>query len=474
MSGSGDDLLEALAQFFYLCRKNGLRVSTAEALDAMTAIEWLGLGDRATLEAALLCSVIKREEDRAIFEELFSLFFFQKGEFLHRTDAAPLVELLRERGIQEEEIERLLAILADEAARLSPTARMALGLHRAELPALIRMAGIRVDFSRLQNPMQVGFFTQRLLEALDIQSAQREMGRLRERLARVLDAPRAGEIARFTEESLAKLRHSARGYVEDEFRRQSVDFQAQFREQLLLEKPFGAMSVVELEALRTEVRRLAEKLRTVALLRPRRRRGRLDTRRTLRAAVSSGGVPFILKYHQRRVERPRLVVMCDISDSVRHVSRFMLQFAYTIQDLFSKVRSFVFVSDLGECTSLFRDHDIDRAVELMYGGAVIGVYANSNFGRAFVQFTARYLDAVTSRTTVIIIGDGRNNYHPAHAWALSRIRERARRVLWLNPEPPATWSFGDSVMREYEPHCDRVESVQNLSGLAKVIDSLVW
>jgi uncharacterized protein with von Willebrand factor type A (vWA) domain len=137
------------------------------------------------------------------------------------------------------------------------------------------------------------------------------------------------------------------------------------------------------------------------------------------------------------------------------------------------VRSFVFVSDLAECTNLFQQHQIQRAVDLAYSGGVVNVYANSNFGRSFKMFEARYLDAVTPKTTVIIIGDARNNYNPPEAWALAAIKERARRVLWLNPEPPASWAFGDSAMRDYEPYCDRVETVSNLASLAKVVDTLV-
>jgi uncharacterized protein with von Willebrand factor type A (vWA) domain len=222
------------------------------------------------------------------------------------------------------------------------------------------------------------------------------------------------------------------------------------------------------------VTRLARKLKQLAALRPRLgRRGRLDARRTLRRSAATGGIPFRLIHKRRRIDKPRLVVLCDISDSVRHVSRFMLQFAYTLQELFAKVRSFVFVSDLGECTELFKENEIQRAVDLAYSGGIVNVYANSNFGRAFRLFEQRHLDAVTSKTTVMVIGDARNNYNPSEAWALAAIKERARRVLWLNPEPPAAWSFGDSAMRDYEPYCDRVETVGNLAQLAKVVDTII-
>src|SRR5262249_2847612 len=273
---------------------------------------------------------------------------------------------------------------------------------------------------------------------------------------------------------MQKVRTALRRYVADEFERRNVDFVEQMRKQLLAHKPFGAMSEEELMRLREEVTRLAKRLKQLASLRPRvGRRGRLDARRTLRRALGAGGGPVSLVHKRRRIQKPRRGGVCGISDSVRHVSRFMLQFAFTLQELFSKVRSFVFVSDLGECTELFKQHEIQRAVDLAYSGGVVNVYANSNFGRAFKMFEARYLDAVTPKTTVIVIGDARNNYNRPEAWALSAIKEKARRVLWLNPEPPGSWAFGDSAMRDYEPFCDRVETVGNLAQLAKVVDTLV-
>ncbi|HNO69653.1 MAG TPA: VWA domain-containing protein, partial [Pseudomonadota bacterium] len=108
-----------------------------------------------------------------------------------------------------------------------------------------------------------------------------------------------------------------------------------------------------------------------------------------------------------------------------------------------------------------------------YSGAIVSVASNSNYGRALRQFVEKHLEAVTSRTTVIVIGDGRSNYFPSEAWALARVKARARHVLWLNPEQPSSWSFGDSAMRDYLPHVSRAETVTNLQSLRRVIDELL-
>jgi len=385
-----------------------------------------------------------------------------------------MVEALRRQGFSEQEIEQLLALLADEASRMTPLGRAGMGLRRSRIEALIRLAGVRVDFERLHNPLQIGFFTQQLLEQLGFRAAVDELSAVEARLADKLGAERARQIVKSALDNLDKVRGQVRGYVADEFERRNLQYLAQVRKQILAHKPFSAMNEAELLRLRQEVTRLARKLKqTASLRRKREKRGRLDARRTLRRALASGGVPFQLRHKKRRIERPRLVVLCDISDSVRHVSRFMLQLAYTLQELFSQVRSFVFVSDLGECTDLFRKHELQKAVDVAYGGGVVNVYANSNFGRAFRMFAEKHLEIVTPRTTVIVIGDARNNYNPPEAWALADIKARARRVLWLNPEPPLSWSFGDSAMRDYEPHCTRIETVNNLEALTQVVDRLV-
>ena len=187
------------------------------------------------------------------------------------------------------------------------------------------------------------------------------------------------------------------------------------------------MSEEELARLREEVHAAGEE---AASSRPRcgrssggaggsTRAGRCGARWRRRRAV-----PLVHK--QRRIEKPRLVVLCDVSDSVRHVSRFMLQFAYTLQELFSQGALVRVRGDLGECTELFKQHEIQRAVDLAYAGGVVNVYANSNFGRAFKMFEERFLDAVTPKTTVLVIGDARNNYNPPEAWALADDQGAAR------------------------------------------------
>ena len=467
-------MIERLLGFAELLRKNGLRVSTGEVLDGTRAAVAVGLADPETLRSALLATLVKRQGDEATFHELYDLFFLRPGDLSGAYQDGPLAQALAAAGLDEDMIERLLAMVADESSRMGPVARMGLGLRRGHVEQLIRMSGTQIDLSRITSPLQIGFYTHRLLESMGFREAQDDLARAARRIAAQVGDAAGGALEQAVLANLRALQGAVRAHVQDELLRNNLDYTKAYRQQSLVEKPLAQMSPEELDRLREEVARLCQKLRTAVSLRPRRvKRGRLDVRRTLRHSLSTGGIPVRLYMRKRKLERPRLVIMLDVSDSVRHVARFMLQFVYTLQDMFSKVRSFIFVADLGETTDLFKRHPIERAVDLAYSGAVSNVYANSNFGRAFQTFSTRFLDAVTGKTTVLVIGDGRNNYNPSHASCLSDIRARAKRLLWLNPEPPLSWGFGDSAMRDYEPHTDKVVVAHNLASLQRVINELV-
>jgi uncharacterized protein with von Willebrand factor type A (vWA) domain len=222
------------------------------------------------------------------------------------------------------------------------------------------------------------------------------------------------------------------------------------------------------------VRTLAEKLKS-RLIRKQRshRRGALNVRRTLRRNLPWGGVPMVPQFRRRRPERPEVVVLCDVSDSVRNAARMMLLFTYTLQELFVRVRSFVFVSDVGEVTQYFKDEDVNEAIDLATAGKAVSLSANSNYGRALADFVRDHLGSITRRTTVMIIGDGRNNYNPSNAWALKDLKRKAKRVLWICPEDRGNWGIGDSEMLTYEKHCHQAVVVNSVSDLSKLADQLV-
>ena len=193
--------------------------------------------------------------------------------------------------------------------------------------------------------------------------------------------------------------------------------------------------------------------------------GRVDPGQTMRRNMRFDGVPFMPVTVRRSEDRPRLVVLADVSLSVRATSRFTLNLVHGLQDLFTQVRSFVFVADVAETTELFRDHPSEKALGLIFGGDVIDMSANSDYGSVFGDFLAEHASAVTRRTTVLVLGDGRNNAKDANLTAFEEITRRARETVWLTPEPRFSWGLGSCDLPSYAEFCDRVRVVRDLTGL---------
>jgi uncharacterized protein with von Willebrand factor type A (vWA) domain len=270
------------------------------------------------------------------------------------------------------------------------------------------------------------------------------------------------------------VRAAVRGWVDDELRRRDPNLTERLALATLSDRPFAQLTASEQQALDAEIHRLARRLAT-RMPEPKssRRRGRLDVRATMRRSWKTGGVPFDVRLRHRPVRRPRLVVLCDVSDSVRLVSRFLLSIVHALARRYDRIHSFVFVADLGDATQLFRSREVGRAIADVLAGAVVDPWQSSDYGRALGVLEARHLGKIGSRTTVLILGDGRSNNRPPRADVLAKVHARAHQVLWLNPEPASSWGWGDSAMRAFEPHCDRVLTVWNLASLRAAVNELV-
>ena len=220
---------------------------------------------------------------------------------------------------------------------------------------------------------------------------------------------------------------------------------------------------------------LARKLAVrLARRRRHRRRGHLDFRRTVRQSMSYGGVPAEPRFRRPHPAKPEIMVIADISGSVAAFARFTLHFVHAVSAQFSKVRSFVFIDGVDEVTRLFLDaDDIGEAVQRVNAEAdVVWADGHSDYGRALAAFWQRWGHEIGARTTVILLGDARNNYHGAEAWAVEAIGRRARHVYWLNPEPRSYWDTGDSIVSRYAAHCDGVFECRSLRQLSRFVEQL--
>jgi hypothetical protein len=468
-----------ILEFTNILRKSGIRVSTAETIDAFVALDELGVEDREVFKDALRSTMVKRGEEVPTYDELFDLFwsgFYDNLREAFAQAAAGLDAL----GVDLEELMQRLAELVREAGGelgdLSELARALLTADLSALEQLIREAAERAGVGRIENFLQVGFYSRRTLDQMGLEGARAELQELAARLAAAGLSPEEAEALRRLLEGFAEAaRRSVRAYTERELQQQNHDYMERFRRETLLEKSFYHLTEDEIRRMREVVERLAQRIKNVLSIRRRRlKRGKLDLHQTLRRNMSHGAIPFELVFRQRRKDRPKLVILCDVSSSVANVSRFMLQFMYTLQGAFTKIRSFVFVAELGEVTELFQTGEINDSIErALDGGGVINVYTRSNFGYAFHSFWLNHLSAIDNKTTVLILGDARNNYNDPRAWCLRDIHLKAKNVVWLNPESPSAWGFGDSVMDRYLPHCDVAEECRNLRQLSAMVDRLV-
>jgi len=459
-------------ELLWRLRRGGFRIPTAEALDALRAVRAVGLEDRWALAESLAAVVVERASDRSRFDRIFD-DFFARG-----THAVPLLDRLRGLGFSPEEV----SALRDELERLATSAsgdaeHLGALLERgAELDRLLALAGTSRTLPSIQSSIQLGFVTYRVLGELGVGRAEATLARLRGYLREALGDARGTAVADALRAELARAEGDVRAYLTDRLAARVEEENAGPHPRRLDTKAFTSLGDVEMEEAKRAVRAFAERLRGAERVRVRRaRRGRVHLSRTMRRAMRTGGVPFVLLRGRRRRDKPRLMLLCDISDSVRAAARFMLELVYAAQDLFDETRSFVFVSEIAETTRLFASQPVTIALGQAYGGGVVSVAANSNYGRVLRSFEKDHLGEVDRRTTVVILGDGRTNYHDDASEVLDRIRARARALVWLCPESRAGWLLGDSAMNRYAPKCTAVFealSVRDLEVAARKVVAL--
>lgn len=460
-----------IVEFAELLRQNGVRVSPGEVEDASLALREVGLEDRETAHAALFSTLVKRARDRDLYERLFELYFSPSHTFWKGLDES-LARQIEEEGILDgDDLEMLLYEIRAMSEGMSPFSRALLTGDGAALSARFRGAALQLDLSGVTNSLQAGFFSRRLLSEAGAEQARSEFSALEEKLKeRGVEKDAVEFVSRELAAKLRAAEQAARDYIEAQAKLR----RAKDEPRSPLGRPFGELSREELERVQVAVRRLAERLKSRLVKKERQKqRGTLNVRRTLRKNMALGGVFANLVLRRRRKQRPEVVVLCDVSDSVRNVSRMMLLFVHTLQSQFSGVRSFAFVSDVGEITEAFREADVNQALDTAIAGRAINLYGNSNYGRALSLFVGNHLASISRRTTVLIIGDGRNNYNDPAVWALKELSRKARRVVWITPEPEEAWGFGDSEMLRYRDAVSQVVVVQTLADLEGVAEKIL-
>ena len=484
-------MLDLLSGFVTELRKAGLPVSLTEHLDAAEAVHHIPLEDREALKYALAATLVKSSSHWRAFETAFEVFFAVRtgghglageldadgneiGEDGEGAGAGEGGTRGRGRsphgagggdGMTPEELAEMLfkSLLSADNALMNAVAR----------GAVDRYAGMEPG-----RPVGGTYYLYRTLRNLDLDGV----------LAKLMGEARAGAVGELTdlEERLVGDEYKARiekfrRAVESEIRRRLVEDRGAEALARSVRKPLPEDIDVmhatreELAVLHRVLQPLSRKL-AVRLARKRRhgRKGPLDFRATMRRSLSTGGVPIEPRFRHPRPAKPEIFVIADISGSVASFARFTLHLVYAISSQFSKVRSFVFVDGIDEVTRFFEGVvDPAEAVARINSEAdVIWVDGHSDYGHALTEFHRRWGDQVTSRSSILLLGDARNNYHASQSWVIEDLQRKARHVYWLNPEPRDYWGSGDSIVGEYAAHCDEVVECRTLRQLEHFVGNL--
>jgi len=450
-------MTQVLSDFIRALRATNVRVSSAESIDAAAAIDVVGFEDRALLKESLSQVLAKTPEEKRDFDDCFERFFY--AESMDGVDPlAPPDDPASDPDGPGDETQAENGEGGSTAGEGSLAAMMR-GANRAELQIAVANAARAAGVSNIRLFTQRGMFMRRILETIGIEELE--------------DAIRdAGDA---NAEQLQNLRAQLIAEVREQVDRQLVLYTAnswpELREEILQKTPLSAVEVRDFKFMQALVHKLAKRL--VALHSRKRkvaRRGHLDVRQTIRANIEYDGLLFQTVWKRKKIERPKVVAVCDVSGSVANAARFLLLFLYSITEVIPKVRAFAFSSQLAEITDLFQDAAAEDAIATAlqkYG------FGSTDYGRALADLETMVLDDIDHRTTVLILGDARSNYGDPGVANLRRIHERARRVLWLNPEPKAFWNSGDSEMRRLGTACDRVDSCRSLRDLERLVGEIM-
>lgn len=449
-------MVRVLDELLWSLRREGFEISTAQAIDVARAVLVVGLDRASRVRDAIACLVVRRASERARFDAVFDRFFAPGSA----TARGTLWQRLEAQSFTTAELDALRALLEQllSSGADGPASLRILLDRGADLARLLVQSNLARTIDA-HSGMMLGYLTHRASSEMGAGRARQTLASLRSALVDALGA-RGDVLADALARELEGTEEEIRAFVRQTYEARLSEFQQQRREGRLETAPFASLSVTEIDEVRRAVRSFAERLRGAARVRTRRaQKGRVDPHRTLRRAMRTGGAPLDIVRTRRRRNRPRLIVLCDVSDSVRAAAGFLLEFTYAAQELFDRTRTFVFVSDLGETTQLFEREPVRVAIERAWRGDVVRAGENSNYGRVFRAFEARHLREIDRATTVVVLGDGRTNYHDASPEVLGRIRARCRSLVWLCPEPRGNWATGDSAMPRYGPQCTAVYEV---------------
>ena len=494
-----------IADFLRILRAADIQVSPAEAIDAAAVIDEIGMGDRTLLKHALGHSLAKTEFEKHAFDECFESYFMppdikigvpdaandetseandaEQGE---GQDAGSEVEAENGEGqdgeAQDGEAQGSPSQGGDAQGNASggkPTGgaqaeaemsgapqsllEMVENRDTAALQSAMADAATRVGLANAKLFTQQGMFSRRILEQMGLSEFDRQL--------REMGEGGENERAEALKAGRAQLFDAVFEFVERQIAMRTKNAGRLLREDALSRIRLTNLDKSDMKIMRGLIQRLAKRLASRhSRRRKKAQRGMLDIRRTMRANVAYDGNLFELAWRRTKIDRPKLIVLCDVSGSVAAVSRFFLMFLYSLDEVMPKTRSFVFSNRAGEISDMMKTGDMDQVMEgalREYGGG------STDYGMSLMDLAEATLDDIDKKTTVMILGDARSNYGDPGHLVLKEMHERAARVIWLNPEAESSWGTGDSEMKKLGAYCTHTKVCNSVRHVERVLDDLL-
>jgi hypothetical protein len=466
------ELISVITGFLDELREAGVPVSMVEAIDGMKAVETIDLGDKIALRETLRATLIKNIRHERAFDTAFDVYFSNvpgpaEADDPASADGGPSPAAGNEPFDPEIEfdLDGLIEALLEALAGMDGES-----LRRGARQAVEQLAGMEPG-----RPVGGTYYLYRTLRRLDLAQLEADL------IEALMSEEDLSEFERrLLKEDVEARLEKLREEIQEEIRRRLVADRGReavartLRRPLVEDVDLMHATTSELAAMEAAIGPLTRKLASRLARRRRKRSGRLDFRRTVRRSLATGGVPADPQFRHPRPHRPEVWLLCDISGSMATFSRFTLQFTHAMSTQFSRLRSFAFVDTIDEVTEFFGPGiDFGSAISRITKEAeVVWLDGHSDYGNSLETFYSRYGGQLTSRTTVLISGDARNNYRPPREAVLGDIAKAARAVLWLNPEPRSYWDTGDSAMSHYAKHSTSVHEVRTLRQLEEFIENL--
>ncbi|HEY1560775.1 MAG TPA: VWA domain-containing protein [Caulobacteraceae bacterium] len=428
-----------LEDFIRALGASEVQVSPAEAIDAHRALVEVGFGDRMLVRDALAITLAKSAEETTRFEACFDAFF-ARSEF---SSAGP----------------------AEQPAGVGLEAMIEAG-DTPGLAVAMESAAVRAGAGAVQIATQRGLIVRRMLDEMGLRALETRISALNESQS-ADDRARAERLGR----ARTELFDQANAFVDRQIRLYAGETGRRLRDQILARQAFTSIADEDIRAMEAHVRRMAKRLaQRYARRRHRAKVGKLDVRHTVRRSLAYDGAPFELVWKRKTIEKPQIVVVCDVSRSVAAAAQFLLLFLYCLKEVVQRLDSFAFSDRLVPVNDLLDDEKVDDAITLILDR--VG-FRPTDYGRALADLFERHGARLDRHTTVIILGDGRSNYVEPRLDLMRRLSEQTRSIVWLNPEPQAYWGQGDSKMDAYARFCRVAKTCNTLEGLERIIEDVL-